>query len=157
VQGSSCKTSLRTWMETGAWRQDTAPVAPQLPQKGRFPSMSRWESEQEFCRRLHRSGGDEPFPGKLGATAPALPWLGPGLLRAWFGVPHRCHGQMCPASRGGRGDAGLERAAEPPLRRSRRGGSCAQRWSKALIAISRHSAFFSVQFVLEASIVSEAK
>lgn len=48
-------------------------------------------------------------------------------------------------------------AARPRASRGRMGGSRAQRCNKALIAISRHLAFFYVQFILEASIVSEAK
>lgn len=47
--------------------------------------------------------------------------------------------------------------ARPRASRGRMGGSRAQRCNKALIAISRHLAFFYVQFILEASIVSEAK
>lgn len=138
---------------------------------GAFPSVSLQESEQElekFCRYLHRSNGDEPFTSELRGTAPVPAQHRLGLVRAWLRVRHSqaSTAGFPPVSHGRMGVSLQARSRDPrwgarcratPSPGHRLGGSCAQRSDKALIAESRRSASFYVQFILEASIVSEAK
>lgn len=134
--GSSCTISLCTWMERGSSWEETAPHS--SCGTGAFPSVSLQELEQELeriCRCFLQSVRNELCPRELrgteGPARPSPPDFFP-LRRMGEGVP-----------------AGI--SAEPPPQQS---PHCS---SKALIALSRHSASFYAPFTLEASVVSEAE
>lgn len=107
--------------------------------------MSLEELLQRYCSSARSRAGQGMARGP--AQDPAFTARFPPFPTGQWGVSSQAHGQMLAE----------EHAAEPPLRQRALGGSCAQRSNKALIAISRHSPFFYVQFILEASIMSEAK
>lgn len=160
AQGSSCKTSLRTRMKTGSKTcLETASSASQLLQNGGRSPLRLCENLSRSWRRAANIYIEavemSRFPGGSGERLQCRPGHCPVSLQGQ--IPPVSHGRTgCPRS------TWSGRAAEPPfgratLRQSHPGRSRARCSSKALIAISRHLAFFSVQFISEASIVSEAK
>lgn len=138
---------------------ETASSASQLLQNG-------GRSPLRLCENLSRSWRSAAniyteavemsrFPGSSGEWLQCHPGHCPVSIQGQ--IPPISHGRTgCPRS------TQSGRVAEPPFGRatlwqSHPGRTCARRSSKALIAISRHLAFFYVQFISEASIVSEAK